>query len=98
MSIKLSAEQRMVQRRFEGNRNVLVNDISLMESSRMNMRDLVKHYIKYRQQELKYDDNETLQEKYEALQEQNSYCPSCTIEVTKVDGKCPYCGTKIDSI
>jgi len=97
MSTKISIEEMVSQKRKS---NSLVEDISLMESNRMNMNDLVQHYMQHRIAELQNDNFIAIEERYNKLRKmnKNSFCKSCTVEVTATSsGKCPFCGSLVRS-
>jgi len=98
MSTKISVEELVSQKRKS---NSLVEDISLMESNRMNMNDLVQHYMQHRIAELQNDNFIAIEERYNKLREmnKNSFCKSCTVEVTASSaGKCPFCGSLVKNV
>jgi len=93
MNEKVSVKELISEKRRS---NSLVEDISLMESNRMNMNDLVQHYMQHRIAELQNDNLITIEERYNKLRKinKNSFCRSCTVEVTASStGRCPFCGT-----
>jgi len=93
MSKKVSVKNLISEKKRS---NSLVEDISLMESNRMNMNDLVQHYMQHRIAELQNDNLITIEERYNKLRKinKNSFCRSCTVEVTASSaGRCPFCGT-----
>jgi len=101
MGRELTVEQAILQKDFKNKMNLMVDDISLMESNRMNMNDLVRHYMRHRKSELKNDDYTSLEDRYNILRNlnKNSYCKSCTVEVSATsNNKCPFCGLEVTPV
>jgi len=94
-------EQLIVQKNLKKSSLSIMDDISLMESNKMNKDDLVDHYMRHRRTELKNDNFISLQERYNKLKKmyKNSFCKSCTVEVSATSsGQCPFCGSPVKHV